>query len=627
MYKYLLFFYLALILSAVTLAQELDSSRLEIILPDIHDWKDVTEGETLNIRISAKGGKDNNYSYSYKSGMGNLMRMDHKGNFWWPVKYNIVESVNSPQPVAITFFVVNNYGEKDSTEVLINIYNKEVKLLPEGKMVIEFGQSVGWNLLNEGDTLDFHLKARIGNAYIDDVEYYLEGDEDTDIVLDSTGRVTWVPSYDFVDRLQQTRDKHIIFVAENKSGGSASEKVVFTIFHKNRPPVVGTLPIFYVIQGTNNSFQLPGNRVMDPDGDPVVVIPELIKLPQGATLSSKGRFSWKPSRLQFSHLLDEPIRIEFFVEDQPNKARTTGILHIEASKLDLPPEITAIPSDTIFEIHENQFVNLNFYLGDPNGDDDVATFDFVSDVPGITNEALIKNTNTQYEFVWEPGFDFVTDPDQFRMVHLRFFAFDQSRNTTELLIRVKVLETRNMIRIDQENYAKYHDILTRSLDLLDQLDENLKILEKKLKKAKKGKKNRALVSASFGAATGLAPLLLEDDPQKVVSAVGGTTVMTMGTLEARDAVGESLDEIGSLIKINVQLRNKLQNDGDGFARRYNTKSSRRNENFSFDLDKLKSNLNDPNIVKLELDPTWENPKEINDRRLKQSFSDFKPQSN
>ena len=185
-----------------------------------------------------------------------------------------------------------------------------------------------------------------------------------------------------------------------------------------------------------------------------------------------------------------------------------------------------------------------------------------------------------------------------------------------------------MVRIDNENYARYRDILSRSLDLLDQLDENSKALEKKLRKAKKGKKNRAIVSASFGAITGLSPLLVEDaDVQKAVSGVGGTTVMTMGTLEARDAVGESIDEVGGLIKINVQLRNKLQNEGDGFARRYNSKSSRRNESFSFDLDKLKSNLNDPNIVKLELDPNWENPKKITDRRLKQNFGDFRAQSN
>ena len=392
-------------------------------MPEGDVWKEVTEGETLNFKLSAEGGTDENYSFSTLSDIDDAIRIDARGNIWWPVDYNFVERVNNPRKVSIRFFVSNSSGEKDSLDATIRVYNKEPVAVPRGTIELEFRQKAGWTLLNEGDTLSFQMSSRIGNTFLDEVFYYLEGSEETDINFDSAGNFQWIPSYDFVDRLEQTRDLHLVFVAEDSTGNSASEKVVFTVFHKNRAPVIEPLPVLYVIQGTNNVFQLPPNRVMDPDGDPVVVIPDPLKMPQGATLSSKGRFSWKPSRLQFNQLLAEPERIEFYVEDQPSKARTTGILHIEASKMDLPPEITAIPSDTLFEIREDQFVNLNFYLGDPNGDEDVSTFDFVSDVPGIPDEALIKNTETQYEFVWEPGFDFVTDPDQFRIVTIRFFCF------------------------------------------------------------------------------------------------------------------------------------------------------------------------------------------------------------
>jgi len=627
MYKYLSIFLLALICPLAMNAQEMDSLTLRLELPEGDSWKEISEGEILQIKLSARGGVDNNYTYSFSSIFEDMMRFDGSGIFIWPVDYDLLSDRESPLDVDINFEVQNLAGENDSVQVKIRVFNKELLPVHMGEMEIEFDQPLGWNLLNEGDTLDFKLNTSVNDRDLKGVSYYLEGAEDSGIEFDTTGHFRWRPSYDFVDRLSQSRDIHIVFIVQDSLGNSVSEKVVFTIFHNNRPPVIESLPIVYVIQGTNNVFQLPANRVMDPDGDPVVVIPDPSLLPEGATLNSKGQFSWKPSRLQFLQLLKEPERIEFMVEDQPYKARSKGVLIIEASKLDLPPAITSIPSDSIIEIREDQFININFYISDPNGDDDVSAFDFVSDLPGIDKETLIKNTDTQYEFVWTPGYDFVTDPDLSRTITFRFFAFDQSRNTTEEVIRVNVLETKNMQKLDMENYARYKDILVRTADLIDQLDENLKSLDKKLKRAKKGKKNRAIVSASFGAITGLSPLLLEDNPQKIVSGVGGTTVMTMGTLEARDAVGQSIDEAGTLIKTNVQIRNKLQNEGDGFARRYNSKLKRRDENFTFDLDKLKSNLNDPDIVKLELDATWENPKELTDRRIKQAFNDFKAQSN
>lgn len=70
-----------------------------------------------------------------------------------------------------------------------------------------------------------------------------------------------------------------------------------------------------------------------------------------------------------------------------------------------------------------------------------------------------------------------------------------------------------------------------------------------------------------------------------------------------------MDEVGSRIKINIELRNKLLNEGNAFARSYITKSRRRNKSFLFDTDKLKAVLNNPDLVKLKVDPTWENTKE------------------
>lgn len=73
--------------------------------------------------------------------------------------------------------------------------------------------------------------------------------------------------------------------------------------------------------------------------------------------------------------------------------------------------------------------------------------------------------------------------------------------------------------------------------------------------------------------------------------MGGTTVLTLGTLEAKDAVGTSMDEVGSQLQFNVELRNKLLKEVNVFARRYNTRSTRRNKNYILDIDRLKTELN------------------------------------
>ncbi len=78
------------------------------------------------------------------------------------------------------------------------------------------------------------------------------------------------------------------------------------------------------------------------------------------------------------------------------------------------------------------------------------------------------------------------------------------------------------------------------------------------------------------------------------------------------------------MKTNVQLKNKVLNEGNAFARRYNTRSARRNDNYVLDIDKLKTALNDPEFLKLQLDPTWENSNKPTLRRLTKTFSDFKP---
>src|SRR6187431_3132197 len=91
---------------------------------------------------------------------------------------------------------------------------------------------------------------------------------------------------------------------------------------------------------------------------------------EGASLSSQGLFTWSTSRSQFLNLKKEPMNLEFIVQDQPDKAETTGKLRVSQTQQDLPPEINILPStDSLIVIKEDQTLNLKLYISDPNGDD------------------------------------------------------------------------------------------------------------------------------------------------------------------------------------------------------------------------------------------------------------------
>ena len=173
--------------------------------------------------------------------------------------------------------------------------------------------------------------------------------------------------------------------------------------------------------------------------------------------------------------------------------------------------------------------------------------------------------------------------------------------------------------------VKYRNSLAQAKGLIDLLDENHETLTKAYKKAKKGKKNRALVTASLGATTGLSPIILSTDQSKVVSAVGGTTVLTLGTLEATEILGKSKSDILEKIKVNVEIRNQLQVAGDNFARKYALKSSRRSKEFDVDRDKMLPIINNQKLVILEMDASKPSYKVYSDKELKKTFPDFSEQ--
>jgi len=486
--------------------------------------------------------------------------------------------------------------------------------------VFNLPQLEDWYQVEEGDTITYQFE--VVNRDTVNFKYRLIYEDEVDISFDSLGNFFWIPSYDLVGRAEDSKSFSVILEAYSKDT-KLNKELTFEVFHKNRPPSVDNLPIFYVKQYTNNTFNLNKlDQVKDPDGDPIVFISVPTSMPQGASLSELGTFTWHPSRTQFRNLRSNPITVEFIVQDQPEKREVKGQFKIEQTQLDLPPEVLIVPSDSIIAAAEDDVINLSLYINDPNGDDNIMDVGFLSNNLHVPKDALIKNTATQWEFKWTPGYDFLDETGAVDTIALTFFAVDNSGKKSDKKVLLSIADAENIEKKDERLFQKYRVILVQTMDLIDQLDENQKKLNKLLKKAKKGKKSRAIVNASLGAVTGVSPLFIEDQSKDYVTGIGGTAVLTLGTLEATEVMGRSKDVILEKLKVNIDIRNKLQEEGDRFARKYALKTKRRDNEFDPDIDKLKLELNNQKLILLELPADWENSRKPTDKNIRKTFPDY-----
>jgi hypothetical protein len=148
-------------------------------------------------------------------------------------------------------------------------------------------------------------------------------------------------------------------------------------------------------------------------------------------------------------------------------------------------------------------------------------------------------------------------------------------------------------------------------------------LKKSYVKAKKGKKNRSIVNASLGATTSLSSVFNKNaDNQRLISTLGGTTVLTIGTLEATEVIGRSMKDLIDRLNYIVEKKNELQNKGDIFSRDYALKSSRRNQDFIRKVDDFMNAMSLKGLVVLDLDAAWEPKNKPTDTNIKKVFKDF-----
>ncbi|MCY7359570.1 MAG: hypothetical protein LH609_19360 [Rudanella sp.] len=484
-----------------------------------------------------------------------------------------------------------------------------------------------WNEVAEGSTLQFDLKATGGkdeSLYFSLAQGRLDG-----MQFDSTGRFWWRPGFDLADRIQTNKTVPLLFEVRNKLGESATQTVELKVQHVNRPPVINELRPFYVRYRTQNVYKLDKEQVHDDDGDPIVFIPIADQMPEGTKLTAQGEWSWTLSLNQFNKLKEHPQYIEFWVEDQPAKSRTKGRLKIEPTLMDLPPDVQIVPGETRYKLRENASVNLKFYLSDPNGDDDITTFGFLGDNLDIPKSALVRNTANQYEFIWKPGYEFVKDPYDSLQTTLTFYVLDKAQNRDERKITFTVINAVNEEARDRYFYSQYRQVMTTAWNLTEQMAEKEEELKKSYRKAKTGKRNRSVANASLGAVTGVTPAVTGASTSlnaqkngRLVSAVGGTAVLTMGTLEATEVIGKSMKDLLDRYNYVLGKKSEIQNKGDVFSREFALKSSRRTNDFVKRLDDFRASMSLSGLVALELDAGWQSKKEATDKAIKRVFKDF-----
>lgn len=490
---------------------------------------------------------------------------------------------------------------------------------------LSFPEQPGWNVLQEGQELKFEAKATGGTG--SQHTFAITQGRVDGIEFDSLGRFSWTPSYDFVDRLSGHRAVQLLFEARNENGEAVTQVVEFDVQHVNRPPKIGELKPLYVLYNTQNTYTIESSVVKDEDNDPVVFVPIVEGMPEGAKLSAQGEFTWKPSFTQFRKLQGKPILLEFYVEDQPHKARTKGSFRIEPTQQDLPPSIQMIPSQKRFKYEEGATVNIKFQLYDPNGEGDISSFSFLSENQDVPTDALVRNTPSQYEFIWRPGYDFVNDPQDSLSFDLTFVVMDKSNKREERKVTFSVVDAVNEAEMDRKLYQEYRAPLVKAWDLIEQLKEVEKDLKKKYKRASRGKKGRSLTNASLGAVTGISPVVVEEPAtSKKITAIGGTMVMTIGTLEATEVIGRSTKDLIDRLNYVMEKRNELQTKGDIFARKYALKSARRKPEFLKDADDFVAIMSLKGLVVLELDAGWQNKRKPTDENVAKTFKDFGSES-
>ncbi len=148
-------------------------------------------------------------------------------------------------------------------------------------------------------------------------------------------------------------------------------------------------------------------------------------------------------------------------------------------------------------------------------------------------------------------------------------------------------------------------------------------LKKSYQRAKKGKKNRSIINATLGATTGLSPVLSKTlERQRLISTIGGTSVLTISTLESTEVIGRSMKDLVERLNYIIEKKNEIQTKGDIFARDFALKSARRNPEFMKKIDAFSESMSLKGLVILDLDAAYTPKQQATDEVIKKTFREF-----
>lgn len=161
-------------------------------------------------------------------------------------------------------------------------------------------------------------------------------------------------------------------------------------------------------------------------------------------------------------------------------------------------------------------------------------------------------------------------------------------------------------------------------DLMEQMVEKENELKKNYRKAKRGKSQRSVLNATLGASTGLSPVIAKDKPdlRNQITTIGGTTIATIGTLEATEVIGKPIKDLLDRFNYVMQKKNELQTKGDAFAREFASKGARAHPDFIKKLDAFKASMSLSGLVALELDANWVSKKPATTKEIRKYFKDY-----
>jgi PGF-pre-PGF domain-containing protein len=320
--------------------------------------KTVNENSTLSFTISATDADNDTVSYSANGLPDNATLDTGSGEFSWNPQYDEAGTYNVE-------FIASANGLSDSETIVITVLNVD-----RGPVL----SAIGNKEVNENNLLSFIVSAADpdGPATIT----YSANNMPEGATFDSnTGEFSWTPLYN------QSGVYDVEFIA-NSNGLIDSQNVSITVSNVDRAPVLGSIGSKSVSENQTLNFNISAT---DPDDDSVSYA--VNDLPQGATFSSSGDFSWTPSYEQSGNYV-----VEFIAS--ANGLQDSETITITVLNVDRPVKL-----DPVDDVIVNETEVIDFIVAGSDPDKDKVTYS-VSVHPG--NSSFDSESGN---FHWVTGYN------------------------------------------------------------------------------------------------------------------------------------------------------------------------------------------------------------------------------